>query len=315
MTDRDGQAVDAAKLYYLRGLSQNEVADELGVSRPTVSKLIQHARDRGWVNVTIHDPRETSSSLRDDLRAAYGLDEVELAVTPSDDPGDLLRHLGMAGARLVQDLVNDGDLIGLSWGETMYAVAKNLTPKNLAGVEIIQLKGGASYSTKHTNDVETIQLFCKAFNAFGRFLPLPVIFDNVEVKALVERETHMRTVIDLGRKADTAIFTVGAVAPSALLFNLGYLSEDEKSYLLDHAVGDICSRFYDADGRICMPELDERTVGLTFDELREKPRRVMVAGGAAKLEAIEVALRAGFATHFVTDQTTATQLVGMAERR
>ncbi len=307
MNPRDASALDAARLYYERGLSQAEVADSLGVSRPTVSKLIQHAKDRGFVTVTINDPRENDAALADAVRRAFGLAEVRLARSHPDD-ASTLAELGAVGAAVLAEQVRDGDLLGVTWGNTMYAVARHLTPQPRSGVEVIALKGGSSLTSRSTGDVETIGLFCDAFHAHARTLPLPVIFDSAEAKRIVEQERHIRHVIELGQEAQVAVFTVGAVEPSAMLFNLGYLTEPERAYLLEHAAGDICSRFFDDSGDVCLPELDARTVGVPLADLRLKRTRILVAGGAQKLRGLTVALRAGYATHLVTDRKTA-QLV------
>lgn len=304
MNPRDSSAIDAARLYYERGLSQADVAGALGVSRPTVSKLIQHAKDRGFVTVTINDPRDDDSALADALRRTFGLTQVRLSRS-SSDAASTLSELGQAGADVLGEQVRDGDLVGVTWGETMYAVARHLTPQPRTGVEMIALKGGSSLTSRSTGDAETIGLFCDAFHAHARTLPLPVIFDNAAAKAIVEQERHIRHVIDLGREAQVAIFTVGAVEPSAMLFNLGYLTDSEQQYLLEHAAGDLCSRFFDDSGAVCLPELDARTVGVPLADLRLKRTRILVAGGAAKLRGLTVALRAGYATHLVTDATTA----------
>ena len=74
-------------------------------------------------------------------------------------------------------------------------------------------------------------------------------------------------------------------------------------------MGDICSRFFDADGRICNKELDARTVGITLDELRSKDHSIMISGGEAKVQAIKAALKGRYANVLITDQFTAKQLL------
>ena len=103
----------------------------------------------------------------------------------------------------------------------------------------------------------------------------------------------------------TAIFTVGTMSPESTLLKLGYLSEAEQTALLDNAVGDICSRFIDEHGEPCLPELEERTVAVSLQNLCAKQTRICVAGGQQKVRPLKAALGAGYVSHLVTDEDTA----------
>ncbi len=309
MTNKDERALEAARLYYIKGLPQSAVAKTLGVSRPTASKLIQYARDRGFVTISINDPGEDRAGLEQRLCDAFDLEEARVSSSANGDYESLLDGLGAVGAEVVEDLVHDGTMIGVSWGKTMWSVARHLGHRDVQGVEVIQLKGGLSFTSWETNDMETMNLFCRAFNAYGRYLHLPVAFDSEEVKRLVESERHLRQVLEMGREADFAVFTVGSVQPDSLLLSAGYLTTAEQSVVLERAKGDICSRFFDEEGKPCVPSLDRRTVGISLEDLRKKSTRVLVAGGQRKVDGLEVALKAGYATRLVTDELSASTLL------
>ena len=307
--DKDRQSIDAAKLYYGSGFSQAEVAARLGLSRPTVSKLLGHALERGFVTITIHDPRERSDELVAQLTARFKLADARVVTTPAG--GTLLTDLGSAGATLLEELVHDGMTVGLSGGTTMCSVSEHLRQLPLQGVRVVQLKGGHSHSERSTRDMETMRAFARAFNATTELLPLPVIFDSAEAKEWVTRDRHIAGILELGRSVDLAVFTAGAIAPESLALNLGYLSAAETQEIMDHAVGDVCSRFFTRTGTIAAPDVDARTVGITLADLKGRPTRVLVAGGAEKAQAIRVALEMGLATHLVIDQQTAQRVLDL----
>lgn len=309
MNKRDEQALVAAKLYYISGLSQLQVAEEMGVSRPTVAKLLHHARDRGFVTIEVNDPREVSGGLGRRLAERFALEDARVVDVPRPDGEELLSELARQAAALLADLVHDGDSIGVSWGNTMYALARALPHIPHRGVEIVQLEGGLSHNECSANDIETINLFCRAFDAFARTLPLPVIFDNPQTKRIVERDRHIAHVLELGRRTDIVVFTVGAANRESLPMTMGYLSEAEVDELARSAVGDACSRFFDSAGRVASPEIDARTVGIDLDSLRQRPTRLLVAGSLAKYEAIATALSMGLATHLVVDRQTAARIL------
>ena len=113
----------------------------------------------------------------------------------------------------------------------MYEIARKIVPQHVKGVEVVQLKGGISHSSVNTYANETIALFADAFQTTPRNLPLPVIFDNAVTKELVEQDRHIHHIIEMGKQANIAIFTVGTVRDEALLFRLGYFDKDETSLL------------------------------------------------------------------------------------
>ncbi|EHM53795.1 sugar-binding transcriptional regulator [Cardiobacterium valvarum] len=313
LTRKDIQAIEAARLYYQHNKSQHDVAEALGISRPTVSKLLQHATAAGFVRITIHDPRDDQSTLAETLRACYGLSEVRVTPTPADgDIAALRRSIGSAGARLLEALVRDGDSIGVEWSNSIHAMAQALQPQLRRGIDIVQLRGSETKARQGLHEAETISLICRAFQASGQILPLPAVFDNLETKNLVERESNIRRVLERGRHCRIAVFTVGVPDQSSVLFASGFFSQDEIRQLLERSVGGICARFVDKNGRICLPDLNNRTVGISLPDLRHKEQRLLIAGGESKVRAIHVALRYGYANHLVTDTVAARLLLALA---
>ena len=306
---RDAQAIDAAKLYYLQELSQAQVAAELGVSRPTVSKLLSYALEKGYVTITLHDPRESADEIVGRLCAKFGLNSARVVRPATMDESELVSELGNAGAALLEELVDDGMSVGISWGATMLSVAEHLRHSSKSGITVVQLKGGHSHSQRSTNDLTTLTKFARAFNADTSVLPLPVILDSAAAKELVVRDRHIAQMLQVGAETDIAVFTVGDVHRESLLLNLGYLEESEIEFLLDRAVGDACSRFYTVDGSIAAPQIDARTVGISLADLKSRPVRVCVAGGTKKVAAIAVALRMGLVTDLVIDHHTAERVL------
>lgn len=302
-------SIDAARLYYQSDYSQQQIATRLGVSRPTVSRLLQYAKEQGYVRIHIADPLEDIGELAKRLKERYRLEQVRVAYSPLNEYEEIKKNIGRKAAAFLHEIVKDGDIIGVTWGTTMYSLACQLKGKRVQGVEVVQLKGGVSHSQSNTYAAETVHLFAKAYHTIARYLPLPVIFDNPELKRMVENDQHIRRIIELGRQANIAVFTVGTVKDDALLFRLGYLGPEEKAVLQQTGVGDICSRFFDAEGRICNEAINSRTVGIELADLRHKESSILVAGGERKIAAIQAALAGGYANILITDQFTAKALL------
>lgn len=307
--DKDRQSIDVARLYYESEYSQQQIANLLNISRPTVSKLLNYAKQRGYVIIKINDPNNISDKLSIALKNKYNLNRVIIGYSPLNDNNQIKKYIGRMAAKYLNSIVKDGDIIGVSWGTTMYEVAINLTSKSVKEVQVVQLKGGLSCTNINTYASEINQLFTNAFYANGKSLPLPVIFDNPELKKNTEKDRYINEIMKMGKEANIAIFSIGTVKDDALLFRLGYFSDEEKKRIQKTAVGDICSRFFDANGKICDEKINARTVGIELEELIKKDQRILVAGGERKLDALHVALNAKIANILVTDQFTAKLLL------
>lgn len=307
--DRDRLSIDVAKLYYESDMSQQKIADELGISRPSVSRLLQHAKDQGFVQIKIVDPTDLKLSLGEQLCKKYQLKDAIVANAPLDKAHEIKKAIGEAAAAYLWNIVKDNDVIGLGWGSSLYQMALHLKSKPVKGVQVVQLKGGISYSKANTYAHEIVTLVAAAFSAKGVFLPIPVMFDNMEVKRLVEHDKYVRHILDMGKRANIAVVTVGKASSESILFHLGYyIDEKDRELLSRKAAGDLCSRFYDDEGNIVDEELNARTVGLPLEEFKKKDMRVLIAGGKEKIRAIHAALQAGYPNVLVTDQYTALAL-------
>jgi deoxyribonucleoside regulator len=307
--DKLRKVIEAAKLYYQLDYSQSEIADRLGVSRPTVSRLLQQAKSEGIVQITISDPTEEIEILVQQLRDKFHLKHVEIAYMPFNDNSIGKKYIGEAAANYLHKIVKDNDVIAVSWGTTLYQVASQLQKKTVKDVVVLQLNGGVSYSEVNTYASEIIQLFGNAFHVNPHFLYLPAIVDHILVKQAIQSDRHIRKVLDLGKSANIAVFTAGVPTTDSTLLQTNYFTNEEIEIIKSKAVGDICSRYFDEKGKICLENLNERTIGIELHELRGKEHAILVAGGETKVNAIYGALCGQYPNTLITDQFTAKSLL------
>lgn len=314
LSDKDKQAIDAAKLYYQSGYSQQQVADTLGVSRPTISKLLQNASEQGYVVITINDPRDTYTQMAKKIKQHYQLSSVQICPTPIDNNKEKMQHaIGKLGAQLLESIVRDNDIVGVEWSNTIHAMAKALKPQLRHNVQVVQLRGSEIKARQGLNESETINKISQSLNGTGQLLPLPIVFEDLKTKNLIQRESTVWRVLENGLKSRVAVFTVSSLSQESVLFTSGFYTHDEMSILHKKSVGSICARFVDANGRICLPDLNNRTVGIGLPDLRHKEERILIAGGANKVRVIHVALKYGYANHLVTDAVTGNLLLGLLD--
>ncbi|MFD1736620.1 sugar-binding transcriptional regulator [Bacillus salitolerans] len=306
--------IEVAKLYYQFDFSQQQIAEQLGVSRPSVSRLLQQAKERGIVQIKILDQTEGTEQLAELLKKYYKLKHCIVIPILESNKDAMKKELGKAAANYLYDIVKDGDIIGTTWGTTLYQVAQNVQHKNVKGVSVVQLNGGVSYSETHTYASEILNYLSAAFNTAPHFLPLPAVVDHPLVANAIMSDRHIKHVLELGRKSNIAIYTVGELYNDSTLFKAGYYSVEDIELVKNHGgVGDICSRIFNKYGHICSQDLDERTIGIKLSELSNKEYSILVAGGLEKTEGIYGALTGQFSNVLITDQYTAQSLLEMEE--
>ena len=307
--DKDKLAINVAKLYYRSDFSQQKIAQELGVSRPSISRLLQYAKDKGYVNIQIVDPVEDMSIMEQRLKDKLHLKDVKIASSTINDEEEIKKYISIAAAQYLDGIIKDGDIIGVGWGTTLYNMSQALSSRSIKGSQVVQLEGGLSNSEWNNYSREILENFANNFNTVAQYLPLPVIFDNKATKEQVDKDRYIKRILELGRHANIALFSVGTVRPNALFFRLGYTDIQEQEKIQRNSVGDICSRFFDVEGRVCNRDLDERTVGITLSELRDKEYSIMISGGEGKINAIKAALKGRYANVLITDQFTGKALL------
>lgn len=309
---RLGMVVEAAKLYYEADFSQQEIAKRLGISRPSVSRLLQQAKQLGIVKITIKDPSEDMNELSAILEKKFQLKHCAVTPVTYNDEQQLKKALGEAAGEYLHEIVQNEDIIGVTWGTTLFEVAQHVQPKHVQQVQVVQLNGGVSHSETNTYATEILQRLSKAFHTVPYFLPLPAVVDQAVVKEAMLLDRHIKKVLDLGKQANIAMFTVGEVSSEATLIRAGYFTEEELEILEGHhPVGDICSRFFNIRGEICLSALEQRTIGIELSDLGKKDKSILVAGGQGKVQGIYGALSGGYANVLITDSITAKALIDL----
>ena len=303
-------------LYYREGLTQQETAARLGVSRQTIGRILKQAQDSGIVRIEIFSPFTEVESLARQLEKSFGLREA--IVSAPDLPGDAeaLRAVGRASASLVERRVQPGMVVGLGWSTTVLEMVKHLNALESPGTVVVQLDGGVPHG-RHPNEAsDIVHRAALAMRVNATSLMTPLYVDTTEIRDTLIGDSQIHQALELARQSDIAIFGVGAVSKGSTLYATGYLGEDLIDELrTEGAVGEILGRFFGEDGNPLGRELSERTIGLELEALTHIPFRCLVASGEVKIAAISSALRGKYANAIVTDEKTAIALLSSNEAK
>jgi deoxyribonucleoside regulator len=301
--------VEAARLYYEHDFSQQQIAQRLGVSRPGVSRLLHKAREAGIVRIEINDPSDKGIKIENDLKEKYGLKKI--VVVPDDERISVVKErLGQAAYKMLNEIITDNFILGISWGTTMQEVARQSERKKMNNLTVVQLNGGVSKAALDTHASEIAQVLGEKFQATPYLLPLPAIVDSPNVKKAITSDTNIARTLDLGKKAELAMYTIGLFSEQSVLVKADYFEKQEiRALLRAGAIGDVCSRIIDHKGNICSPTLNARTIGIERENLAKKPYSIAVAGGKDKLPAIRAALRGKWFNCLITDSWISNELL------
>ena len=305
-----------AQAYYVDGLTQKQIANRFGLSRPKVSRLLQKGRENGIINITLLPPPNGLADLEHELEQRFGLQEA--VVVPVSDPTHhptVVRELGPTAAECLIRCISGDEVIATAWGTSILAMTDALPYRSWPGVTVVQLLGGLGPADTLEHSAELTQHLARKLGAKLRLLPAPGIVATREMAAALESDAQIAAILKLAANADIALVGLGAPTPHSIVLRTGTILSGEDLERLQElgAVGDIALRYMDRDGTPINLEINERIIGLTLEQIRRIPRVIGIAGGTAKHEIIRAALHGSILDVLVTDLATAeTLLMGMS---
>ncbi|CAB4635576.1 unannotated protein [freshwater metagenome] len=306
-------ALKAAQLYYLQDLTMDAIGDELKVSRSSVSRLLQMARDRGIVEVKIHSPEDAPRRMSTAIKNLYGVNAHLVPVAETASPIDRLDRVALTAARMLGNFFFSGMTMGVAWGSTTAAVSRNLAPRPLRDSKVVQLNGaGNTFTTGVTYSGEILRRFGEAYGAAVEQFPVPAFFDDPAAKETLWRERSTKRILDIQASMDVVLFGLGAnnsEVPSQV-YSAGYISPADQKELDDNGiVGDIATVFYRADGSSNGIAINNRSTGPSLDVIKAVPRRICVIAGASRLPSLKGALAGNYISDLIIDDATAELLL------
>jgi deoxyribonucleoside regulator len=312
--------VKVAQLYHLQGLNQDQIGRQLGLSRSKVSRMLKEARERGLVDISIRYPAQFSLDLERRLESELGQREAVVVNTGGVFGTQVLSSVAGAASDYLLRVLQPGDVLGVSGGETVALTAQFLPAATIANVRVVQLGTAAAYlgdRAAYSSAEVALQVAQKLGTTHRLVLiPIPSLLDSETIRDALLRDTGVRRAMAFLASCTVALVGIGS--------SDGLPSQDQRRQVLPvgeaevaelrsvGAVGEICTRFFDTGGEPCVTSLDRRMVALDLKQLRAVPLVIGVACGKQKAAAILGAVRGGYVKSLVTDDITATEVLALA---
>ena len=186
-----------ARLYYVDGLRQTEIASQLDISQATISRLLKRAQDEQIVRFNIHAPTGIYADLESQLEATFGLKEA-IVVESLPNEKQIMRDLGSAAAYYVNTTLKSDEVIGISsWSATLLATVDAMAPATKpTGATVIQILGGVGDPTAESNAVHIVSRLAMLVQGQSMLLPVPAVVESAETRRLYMQDPFVCETID-----------------------------------------------------------------------------------------------------------------------
>ncbi len=310
--DKNSRSIYLAEIaskYYDQHKTQQEIADEMGITRSAISRLLDEAQRKGIVEIIVHYPYRSSAELEKALQLKFNLKAARVLAWQKGI--DMMAGVGVLGAQFFSNILGERDIVGISWGMGLHHMLRAIRPMSYPTVEVVQLVGGTGSQRPSSIGPLLAPLLAEALGCTCHYLQAPTITESVEICNMFMQERSIRETIDLGARSDIALVGVGAINPVVNTpYQLGVVTDQELQELVEiGAVGNVCGYHYTIDGSLLDIDLNRRLVGIDLTKLAKIPTVIGISAGVLKAEGILGALRGRYINVLITDEPTARKIL------
>ena len=285
-------------LYYKKGLTQQEIANSLNLTRQTVSKLLTTAIDEGVVEILIHNPENERKELETEFLRNFQITAVIAGASKNNNELRELATLEKA-VEYLTPIVQKGNLqIAVSWGRSVQSFIKQFPSVPTCGNTVFPLFGSTEHEQPYFHPNELAREFANKLDARVKYAWFPYKPECEQDFQLFQRTSYYKDMQNQWSCFDIAIIGIGNNTAFRLLNPAFTKSDDTKQ-----AVGDVATHFFSANGELI--ETNEHTLRISANCLKNRTKKIAIAYGNDKAEAIIGAIKAGFVDTLITDEYTA----------
>jgi DNA-binding transcriptional regulator LsrR (DeoR family) len=305
-------AARVARQYYLEGVSKVDIADQLGISRFRVARLLDSARQTGMVRIEIGLPGGSlDAGLSAELCSAFGLKQAFAFNFPDHDEPALRRRLGEAAGQALMDLISPGDVVGMSWSRTLSGLAAALT--QMPPCPIVQLTGAVP-PPDGRDLLDLVRSVARIGGGPAHTFYAPMILNDARSAAAIRRQADIADAFALVPSVTMALVAIGAWAPGLSTIYDAITAAERDALARLGVCAEVAGVFIGENGRPIATPLDNRMIVTPGPALERIPFVLSVAWGVAKSAAVSAAIRGEMVHGLVTHASLARSLLSLAEQ-
>ncbi|WP_040977798.1 sugar-binding transcriptional regulator [Oceanobacillus jeddahense] len=297
-----------AQMYYEKDMTQSEIAKELDINRSTISRMLKKVRDKGIVTTVINYDMFDTFTVEEQLKERFQLkDAIVVPVGEEHSKETKLLAMGQACANYLNQIVQNKDVIGFSWGTGLGKAVEQLETTSKKDILCVPMIGGPSGKLESKYHVNTICFkAAEKFNAQSLMIDLPAILDNRETRNQILKSGYFEEISTVWNLVTVAVFGIGSMEISGeRIWKAFYGNAVTEEFKRDNVVGDICSHFFDINGDVVKTSVTDRTINIGLDKIRNARYSIGVAESKEKVNGIIGALNSDLMKVLVTTEETA----------
>lgn len=309
MKTKEDLLIRAAELYYQQGLSQNAIAEILCTSRPTVSRILDEARELGIVEIIIHSPIKKNAELSKSLRTALNLKDATV-ISGSFDYDTALQKCSTAAAHFLNSIIENNNTIGISWGPAINYLCDSIEPHEYYNINVVQMVGCLGTGNPSIDGLELAMKISNKLKGTYSNIYAPAFVDNETVYSYLIVEPQIEATLKKALNVDIVLTGIGSLYDRAsTLQRSGYLTENERQNLLSKGgVGHLLARIFDANGNE-IPIEGKYVISTPLDALRSPKWSIGICASEMKAISVLAAIRAGYINTLISDEALAVKLL------
>ncbi|MCI2068296.1 MAG: helix-turn-helix domain-containing protein [Bacilli bacterium] len=299
-----------AKMYYVDGLSQQEISERTFIDRSQISRILKTAREEGLVNISISLPNDQEASvLEKEIKDGLGLEKVMVA--PRLVSGeDQSKALYFFAARFLDKIIPSYKRIGIGLGKTLYNVAGELSPSPLTEkIDFYSVAGSAGTDNTYLQASVLLDNFSSHFHGTSHYNNFAIC----QKKSLMSEMALKRykDLLQAYKSLDLVITSIGGP------FNKSYpyleefaLSKKELDLqeCLKAPHGNLLGHVFFQDGTIMLLPEDYVITSMSPKLLVNTPEVICIANSSSKVQAIISAAKQKYIKTLITDEPTGEEI-------
>ncbi|WP_420991949.1 sugar-binding transcriptional regulator [Cupriavidus sp. 30B13] len=301
-----------ATLYYVDGLTQEDLSRQFSLSRAKIGRLLKRAQEEGIVEIRVrHHPRDTRD-LERELIERFGIEKAIVSINHNDQDKQRELLAGLVASHLDRLLASDM-IVAVGMGRNINAISEHAISSTRRASTFVCAIGGFHRGGEVMNSDHISRRLAARFGGASETLYAPALVGDPRVREALLSNDAVKPTLDKARRADVALVGIGDINEDSNMVRSGWFAPDEIAALRRlGAIGDVMGyHFIDIAGRPVVTPVRDRVIGLSLDDLRRIPNVIAVASEGTKTTAVLGALRTGVVTTLATTEAIAQALVSI----